>query len=485
MFTKSHISAASVVVLGLLGFISVAHANTDQSSTDQNVAKRIDYLQNEINDLKRQLRKQKNIATKTKPVTDASGHTYDHPIHQCRTGDCSYNPSRVSIGPYLNKDRLFDGSELLINIPSVREDSRLLLQQAILKDECNQLGIPAPQYPRLQFSGRLEGFASFTNPYSGPNVNNINFTGAELDTLIQGTPWVTGYMALEYNPNTVNNASTVFMNRAFITLGNLSQFPVYGTIGQVYVPFGRYSSGLMVTSPTPLSLARVRARSLELGYQQTGSNAFHAEVFTYQGLTNPVGSTTTNNQWGADAGYAYKLGRFSGEVGSSYISNLGDSQGLQATVFNTIGEIQHYNVPAIDGYGSLAIDPFVFIAEYVTALRSFNINDVNFANHGAKPSAFHAEGDYTFKTGSKPSSVGIGYDHTAQALEVGLPQEIYELFYNVNIWRDTNLNIEYRHDINYSASAATTGSINPTPASINSTLGKSDNAISAQFDLYF
>ncbi|WP_157843747.1 LbtU family siderophore porin [Candidatus Coxiella mudrowiae] len=460
----------------LVSIVSLCVASALTSSlaaTNQQINKRIDHLQEQINQLRAQQKKSQNKPT----------HTHHYQEYTCPNGKCVYHTSRLGIGPYLNTQESFDGSELIINTPTVREDSRILLNQYQLEQECREMGIPTPPLPRVIFSGKLEGQIAYGSTYAGSRTANIKFSGAELDTYIQGNLWVSGYMALDYDPDELVDGSRVFMNRAFVTIGNLSRFPFYTSIGQVYVAFGRYNS-LMISSPVTLGLGRTRARALTVGYQ-TGKNALHAEVYGYQELTNNLSHSNQNNQWGTDIGYEFNNGgRVSGEVGASLISNLADSQGMQATVF-LHDETLHHTVQAIDFYGSLAIDPVVFIAEYVGALRSFDVADVSFGNQGAaRPTAFHAEANYTFHTGSKPSSLGIGYGHTTQALALGLPQNRYSIFYNVSIWRDTNFALEYRHDINYSRNAISTG-INPTPSGIAADLGKSDNVVTAQFDLYF
>ncbi len=473
MSIKFTASAVSVVIFSTLSCTALAATADD----NQQINAKIDSLQKQINQLKKQQKAQKKQL-----ATSKSSFLNGEVTVACRTGTCTYNPARISIGPYLSNDQLYNGSELMINMPTVREQARLLLHQQHLRQELADLGLPEPLYPRLQFSGKLEGLLTYNNPYTGNGNTNVNFSGAELDTFVEASSFVSGYMALDFDPGQANNGSRVFMNRAFVTVGNLAVSPFYGTIGQLYTSFGRFSSG-MVTSPTTLVLGRTRARTLELGVQQTGSNAFHAELYTYQGLTSPVGSTNTNNQWGGDAGYAYKIGKVTGEIGASYISNLGDSQGITGAVFAT-NTTQVHDVQAADAYGSLSLGPIVFIGEYIQALQSFNYLNVNYANHGAKPTALHVESDYTFNTGSKPSSVGVGYDTTQQALAIGLPQQSYEAFYNINVFKDTNLALEYRHDINYPSNAASTGS-NATPSNVVNTLGRSDNVISAEFDLFF
>ena len=471
MSLKSTIGASTITLCLCGALSSPAFSATKRhipTPGQTKLDKRINYLQHEIDTLQKAKKNKKTHAAKSS---------------SCSKGHCGYNPGHISLGPYLNKDAAFNGSELIINTPSVRENSRLLLAQYKLEQECQQMGIAPFQYPHMTFSGKLEGLASYANPYAGSNVNNIDFSGAELDTYIQGTPWVSGFMALDYDNIQKQNGSRVFLNRAFVTIGNLSKSPVYASIGQVYLPFGRYSS-LLVTSPSTQLLGRTRARTIELGYQKTGDNALHAELYAFQGLTTNIRKSNNNNEWGADAGYNYKIGKVSGEFGGSFISNIADSQGFQATAFLPPERLDH-RVPAYDVYGSIGIGPFALISEFVQSTRSFSLSDAAFANHGARPSAYHVEGDYTFTSFGKPSTFGIAYGGSSQALALGLPQNRYSAVYNIVIWKDTQLAIEYRHDNNYSRSSVTTDPANPTSATVAGDLGQSDNVISAQFDMYF
>lgn len=447
-------------------------------TSSENMANEIAILKREINQLDKEVK-----ALKTTTRTSVT-HSPENTAICTDPAHCTVvHSAQISMGSYLDRDTLFDGSDLLVQLPGVREDVRILLQEANVIAECQSLHIPTPPIPRLVFSGKLEGQMSFLRNYQNTNTSNINFTGAELATYVKTSDFISGYLTLDYDPSAPGNQSQIFMNRAFIIFGNLKSFPIYSSVGQLYTAFGRYNSG-MVSSPVTLSLGRTRARALTLGYQEQGSNALHAEAYIYQGLTTPVGQTNARNEYGAGTGYTFKFKRFSGEIGASYISNLGDSQGLQSTIFLN-DQTQQNTVPAINVYGALAFNPFVFLAEYVAATKQFSIYDMSFQNHGAKPKALHLEADYNFKTASRPSSVGVAYGHTAQALDASLPQDQYSVFYNINIFKATNFAIEYRHDVNYKNSAATTNSANPTPTSVTEDLGKDDNVITAQFDLFF
>lgn len=476
-----------VYVFGLCisgAFGTIISAENDLTAANQQINKRTDYLQVKINKLRVKQKAQKKQKKKcSEKSVYYRAKEYNSGKHQ------KYHASLLGVGPYLNKDAIFDGSQLIINVPTVREDSQLLLQQYQLIQECRKLGIPIPNFPRVILTGKLEGQTSYGSTYADLRSGNINFSAAELGTYVQGNSWVSGYMALDYTPNKHRNDSRFFINRAFITIGNLGQLPLYTSIGQIYVPFGRYNS-LMVTTPVTQVLGRTRARTLTFGYQKIGDNTFHAEVYGFQGLTNNFSRSIQNNEWGIDIGYKFNNSScMSGEIGTGYISSLSDSQWIQEMVFSNRKNLRHH-IPALNIYGALAINPVMFLTEYIGVIKSFNINDINFTNQGAqppRPTAFNIEARYTFKTGSKPSSIGVNYGHTSQALALRLPKNRYSIFYNINVWKDTNLALEYRHDVNYPVSTISIGSNSiPTTANVVTTdVGKSENMITAQFDLFF
>lgn len=426
------------------------------------------------------------------------------------------NPGQsfVSIGPYINTTILFSGGQLIVNDPKINTDVALLKLRKAAYEGMAAKGIHTGEdthRSHLILSGILEGEGQYIqygqqdgNLGAGNNgsSSNIDLATAELDAfLLSPSPWVSGFFSFSYDngtePTETNSRvlnSRVFLNNAFIMIGDFTKSPFYGTLGQYYVPFGTYSS-VMVTSPLTKALGRTKARAILAGYQAQTQNAFYTSVYAFKGDSHASATSRINNG-GINVGYRFDIPcpDFNGDIGAGYIGNIADSAGMQNTdnqpMFNGFaGPVPFGNekivhrVPAIDVRGIVTIGENInLIAEYVGVTTSFNPNDLSFNAHGAKPWAMNAEASYTFEVFTKPSSIGIGYSQAKQALAIGLPEKRASAVFNTSIWHNTVQSLEFRHDINYSASTVATGS---GVVPLTQGLGTYDNVITLQFDLFF
>ncbi|MAZ77975.1 MAG: hypothetical protein CMF39_04795, partial [Legionellaceae bacterium] len=150
----------------------------------------------------------------------------------------------VVTGPSVGLPSHYDGSSLVVNSPSINTDYRLLQRSSTERTQLHAHGYQST-YPHVVLSGNLEGAVSYTSPYSGSYQSDINLTGAELAAYMEITSWVNGFMTVDYDdtpvasgPGRVEN-SRFFLDKGFITIGNLDRSSFYGSMGQMYVPFGR------------------------------------------------------------------------------------------------------------------------------------------------------------------------------------------------------------------------------------------------------
>jgi hypothetical protein len=520
--------AAMLALAGLIAVPSMA-ASTDSASHYAQIDKisaELIKLQNEVKSLKSQLRAQKKThsseqvaqpkqvkaapasrplpppePTRTLPTPEEQSSFIDQQVQYLPFDLDVPGQAFVSTGPYVGVPIQYSGTNLIINSPSVNTDVQLLGIRKHILEQLTALGgenFGEPYHSHLLLSGLVETQAIYAN--NSPKTNggapstDIDVTNVSIDfTFLGPSDWLLGFIELTYDNATPAGSvfsspsqfrvanSRIFVNKAFVTIGDLLKSPLYGSFGQFYVPFGTYSSA-MVSAPLTQSLTRTKARSILLGLQPQDTNTLYASAYIFRGDTHAPAISKISNG-GINLGYKFVAGPVTGNFGGGVIANIADSIGMQAgNNFQTHEQIVHrvpgYNLRGNFGFGN-HID---LIAEYVGGSTRFNPHDMAFNGHGAKPSAVDIEGTYSFSAFSKPSLIALGYQKSNQALALGLPLTRYSLVLGTSLWRNTLQNLEFRTDREYAASdtAGGAGGIPATPET-----GKTDKVVTAQFDYYF
>ncbi|MFZ0219024.1 MAG: LbtU family siderophore porin [Candidatus Aquirickettsiella sp.] len=495
---------AGVCWLSLQGNVALAD-EAIQSSNDNEIrrlAQRTQVLESELQRVQNQvatLRRQSKHIDNSNLTNDRGENlvTSEHPFFIVGTP--------VISSPFIGINSEFNASDLVVNQPYVNEDLYLLQQRKQIYNYLIQNGHPFPSTPVVNLSGKIESqiyHTSHFGNFQNNSATDIDLPGIELDTEILVNQWVTGLIAFVYDnnppmdmsPRRIDN-SHVFLERGFLTIGNLAKFPLYATMGQFYVPFGQYSSS-MISDPFTKTLGRTKARALELGFskQFNDENDLNLSAFVFRG---PSRTSIDNNglrNYGANAEYIFTKPKWNIDIAGSYIRSIADSLGMQHNGNNGLGNFEGFAtnnnteilnpVSGLDARGTLSIASFSLTGEYVTVSRSFSQTVLSFDGQGAKPSAFHAEAEYKFNVLEKPSAVVIGYDQSKDALGLLIPKKRYIATVSTSIWKDTIESLEFRHDIDYSATDIAYGQSGLALNPINGT-GKSGNTITLQVGLYF
>ncbi|KTD53517.1 coiled-coil protein [Legionella santicrucis] len=402
----------------------------------------------------------------------------------------------VVASPYLGDRPAFDGSDYIVNISSINRDIRLMQQRRKLYRAYQTIGYPIPERPIIAISGKAEPVGMMNSDYVGGTNVDLTLGSSEVDVAAALNQNVEAYIAIAYDSNPPDvgpriNNSAFNLNMGFVNIGNLDKTPFYFTAGQLYVPFGRYSSS-MISAPLTLNLARTKTRPFILGYKSQEDSGPFVATYIYRSDTT-LGRAGVG---GANVGYSFAFNDIRGEVGASYISSMDDAAGMQNTAanpgtFGGFGSLLNGNeavrkTQAVDVYGNMGYDRFNFAAEWVSATQAFRAQDLSFNGRGAKPQALQTEIDMTFRAFNRPSSVGVGYQWTKDALALNLPQHRFIGVFNISIWKDTVESIEYRHEIDYSSNDFANGAA--PPGLVNApTLGTGGTAdtVSAQIGVYF
>lgn len=403
----------------------------------------------------------------------------------------------VVSSPYLGDRPAFDGSDYIVNISSINRDIRLMQQRRRLYRAYQSIGYPVPHMPIIALSGKSEPVGVLNDPFRGNTNGDLTLGSSELDIAAALNQNVEAYIAIAYDESPpevgprINN-SAFNLNMGFVNIGNLDKTPLYFTAGQLYVPFGRYSSS-MISSPLTMNVARTKTRPFILGYKSQEDSGPFAAVYAYRSDTN-LGKSGVG---GVNLGYIFEYQEVTGEIGASYISSIDDAAGMQSTgstigtTFGGFGSITNGNeavrkTQAMDVHGNIGYDRYNFTAEWVGATQAFRPQDLSFNGRGARPQAAQAEVGMTFRAFNRPSSIGLGYQWSKDALALNLPQQRFVGVFNISIWKDTVESLEYRHDIDYGAGQYANGAAPPGLVNLPTLgTGRSADTVSAQIGVYF
>lgn len=261
--------------------------------------------------------------------------------------------------------------------PIYNQDLAMLTMRKNYERQIRARHIDPIPMPRIEIGGNVVGLgmnniAPKIPPQNGATQNDLQLSGANLNISAEILQSTMAAIRISYNPNgplriskntvlsRVEN-SNIYLNTGFLTFGDLEQFPMYLTIGQIFLPFGEYGSGL-ATSILPARLGRFRSRPVLIGFKEPGTDAgWDVQVYAFKGdavgnaqvskvydpLSNPAtiqypyvtwkgGDTGILNNGGVNIGYKGKMQRVNFGLGASYVLNIADSGGMQNTGVSTI-----------------------------------------------------------------------------------------------------------------------------------------------------
>lgn len=521
-------SLAGLFIFSLVAQPVFAETSSTSQADMQQITERTQSLEQEVKSLQQELKRLKkqnqchksqcsqqyenNAPEKCKSGQACSVKDNNEPTHIGGTADLSrpYEPASLSAqlpallylggtpvltSPYLGTRSEFNASDLIVNIPSVNEDLRLLQQWQRLMCEYKKYKQDLPNRPFVELSGKIETQAFAMLPYKGAMNSGVDLSAAEVDVLAQVNRYALAFIAFKFDnsqtsPQTTAN-SNVFLDKGFLSIGDLSVLPIYFTMGQAYVPFGLYSTN-MLSSTLPQDIFRTKQRYMQLGYAQPDGKNFYGAVYASNGNTTTSASAPTKLQnGGLNLGFANEIDKINYDVGAGVIANIADSDGMQNnnatsgfTGFAQTSETEviDHLVPGADVHANFGYGQFGLATEYIRALTSFDASNLTYDGHGARPSAFNIEGSYSFEVWHKPTAFSVGYQQSKQALALLVPEKRFIAAINTSIWKQTIESLEYRHDINYGSHDTATGQ--GMTVDTNG-LGNSSDQVTMQIGVYF
>lgn len=286
----------------------------------------------------------------------------------------------------------------------------------------------------IEFGAAIEVEASYVKPENGNSESDIAAATVELGATLNLTEQLSGEIIFLYE----EDETDVEVDVAQITYA-FANTPLTATLGQLYVPFGAYETGL-ISDPLTLEIGEARETVLSLGIETAG---FNGSFYVFNGDVDD-GSDSIDN-WGLNVGYGNDVFN----VGFSYINDLGDSDSIQESLSES--GVSEYT-DGITVNGGLNLGPISLIAEYTTALDNFGAE-----LEGAEPSATNLEVDFNTTLFGKSSTFAAAYQTTDEALVLELPETRILLGLGIEINDHFGIGFEYSRDSDYEQNEGGTG----------------------------
>ncbi len=226
--------------------------------------------------------------------------------------------------------------------------------------------------------------------------NDLYFTQATFDIMGNFTPWLTGFFSVAdgHVAQAPPDGNDIFLNRSFLVLGNVNQFPLFLTAGINTLPFGVFAgSGVWDTPLTGAYFNPSQAPQLSLAFFKNGWNA---SATIYSDEVNHVNHNVFSIY------YNKTINKFSYSLGAGYLTRLATNttgtplrartNRRQASGFN-MGNIKDFN-------GSIGYGPVSLSGEYDCGSDKVNGNtDV--------PQAASVTVTYTTPIAGKDTTFGV------------------------------------------------------------------------------
>ncbi len=171
-----------------------------------------------------------------------------------------------------------------------------------------------------------------------------------------------------------DGAGGVDLDEGFIILDGEDVVPMYLNAGKMYVPFGQYESHF-ISDPLTLEIGETNESALKVGF---ANDWIEVCLAAFNGDVDEAGDDDRIDDYEAAVVVSPQLGfeDFGLTAGLSYISNIGESDGLEG---ETPGALQD-DVPGLGGFVSVAFQERFFIEFENTTLaveylRGFFEND--------------------------------------------------------------------------------------------------------------
>lgn len=332
-------------------------------------------------------------------------------------------------------------------------------------------------YNRIGFSGGAAFDAMWGNRsinYQGENTQRLSLNDVYLNATASINDWAKALVSVSYNNTSrttisvddltfTTGYSSAYENRrldleqAYVTLANFNEYPVFIQLGKQFTDFGRYKIHAQTRTLAQV-LSESLATSAKLGFiLPMGLNG---QVYAFDNALRKTTEGHTKTVYGASLNFTQPNDQLGYDLGIGWMSNMTGVNDV-ANAINLFSGTYHHTVGALALHGDVNSGPFTVGARYVTALSSFNVLDLptvrNATITGAKPWAADITAGYGYNAWGKNQNIYLGYQASGDAVAIFLPKHRWMAGIDVEMWKNTNIGLEFTNDKDYSTNKGGTG----------------------------
>jgi hypothetical protein len=288
---------------------------------------------------------------------------------------------------------------------------------------------------RFSLSGAIEaefGYESTGEEDAGDLVLATVELGADVDI----AEHVTGTLLFLYEED---DTEPMDVDEGFITLNGGYALPLFLSAGKMYLPFGNFESHF-VSDPLPLELGETNQSAALVGYK---NDVVVISAAVFNGDVDEAGDDDTVDSFALGAVFSLPGHTMEGvglSFGASWISNIGDTDGLEAEIAD---EALSSHVAGFSAFASVAFLDRVFLEiEYLGAMDDFEAGELSFDGGEAfAPSALNLELAVAV---SDAVEMAVRYE-SGEDMGDFLPEDQYGVVAAYSLFENTCLAVEYQH----------------------------------------
>jgi hypothetical protein len=336
---------------------------------------------------------------------------------------------------------------LLFTVRPAAAEEDLRNEISLIKDRLSGLesnpGHPSVEkgagwYDRFDFSGLLEVEGGVRQSDS-TTESDVTVATVELDLAAEMSNYSSAHLLLLYE----DGQDGLDLDQATLTIGNPEKFPLFLSVGKMYVPFGNFATR-MISDPLTQDVFETRGEAAQLAVKK---GPFSASAYAFNGDVDDGGNDVIEH-YGFDASYIFETATASCAIGGGWINNIRDSDGLTEALGGGPATVADY----VGGYGAHLLAAFGranLSGEYMTAEDDLNGPE-------SRISAYQIEAGISFPVLDRDASIAVGFQATDQAADI-FPEERVMAAVAVQVLKGISLALEWFRETDYSAADGGTG----------------------------